>query len=1338
MGKLESYAVRPQRRTPDTNVTSKNIDGISDLVVWAPIREGFIDAFNNVTYESRLRLVGEGLHSLRKAAREHEKIEPYADTAKRIISLLDFRIGVVDRDLIGAEENTGDGSPRSFRPRKYMYLVATFDGPLEPYMRLIYDPLGTFLDLVLCNCEGYKPALGNDFQTYIQWVRDNQLDSAIFYSTSGMSVGDKIYLEELEAIQRSKSAHEAELEISGLTFTSPDAAAEEVRTSDPIPSLKLGLEALNVIYKLTDLYPPNSADGKYLRHAAKDLLGGLTELLAGSSQGLPDTLKQPLSWFLAPLEKPERPYEPGPEIQPGDIQKGLMSSYDSENPDEFCSTNGALLLCRFDDAAKARVFLSQFPVSVETDEPFLFGDPGDPDAMKFYVNFALSMNGLDKLGIPKEEQSLFPKEFREGAKERAPLVGDKFDNHPRNWNLPKRNWPDSTSAQMPVVELSEIDLVIQIRADLSNEVEDEKTTWSFIQTFIDCITEIAENAAEQRADATTILAKSNNRPFEDVFSELLRSKCALDNGKSQLHRLINIFQTVGDTFGYTLLSVESMSRALTDKQKNASSGRSVVRDHFGFVDGISQPVVDYTSNGTPPGETDHPMAVLPGDVFIGHANSRHDQHYPEYTSRLSFNGSFLVIRKISQDVGAFRRLEDTLRETGPAASMALIVGRTEDGAPLVDPANTSNDFKYDKDPEGNRCPLSAHIRLANPRGEVHGRRDPMILRRGMSYGVPYDIEPHQDRGIVFMAYCASLAEQYEIIQRWLNGANPTGVNAMRNDPLTGSLDRRKNGTQTFGYRCPAGDARRLDIPEPLTKLEWASYFFVPSKTALLRIGNLDEDPVFREQLERENSSRVSEGERVIQELEKADKTVRQLEWKKIIEDFLIKDPSENDLTPKVWEAIDRRGGAYRIDDGIAFDQVQDGGGQGVVLVTDAQLITDILSADAQYPKGPYSCQEQRKRINEGFGTIYVCLDGDEEYYDEAADTNHALMGFSQDYAFKTGYRAARQVLSDLQNTIGDTASGGVFKAELSRQFIQPATAGLCHQWYGIPDETFIKTGAWDWGAPDTRGAYCPGDFLSPSRHTFYPRPTSHIADYGRLHGKELAKKAREYVETIWDCREDEIVGSIAKKIHADMKAKAATNPDRTEYYKDLMVRNMIGGMVGAIPPMDGCMRWALFDWLREDTLWEYQGAYAMAKKGEDPFSEENMALAFETVQPGLRTAMCVRPAPDLLYRTVKKNGARIADIDAQMGDLVILCLSAATQAALAQGNNDVTLVFGGDRKLPDGSKNPSSGLHSCPAKDLAMGGMTGILTALLDYGSVKALPASLIVEITPHQQGAGV
>ena len=114
------------------DVTSKSMDGISDLVVWAPIKEGFIDAFGNVTYASRLRIVAEALNKLRRNVREFQFLEPFADPTKRILSLLDFRIGVVERDLYGFGENEEEEENRdSLRPRQYMYLTATFDGPVS-------------------------------------------------------------------------------------------------------------------------------------------------------------------------------------------------------------------------------------------------------------------------------------------------------------------------------------------------------------------------------------------------------------------------------------------------------------------------------------------------------------------------------------------------------------------------------------------------------------------------------------------------------------------------------------------------------------------------------------------------------------------------------------------------------------------------------------------------------------------------------------------------------------------------------------------------------------------------------------------------------------------------------------------------------------------------------------------------------------------------------------------------------------------------------------------------------------------------------------------------------
>src|SRR3546814_6449434 len=113
----------------------------------APIREGFISAYEPVTYATRLRVIGEALNDVRATAREYEKITPFADASERILSLLDFKAGIIDNGLLQIDPRLG------LTARRYFYLIATFDGVWEPYMRLIWRPLGSLLDLLFVNCE---------------------------------------------------------------------------------------------------------------------------------------------------------------------------------------------------------------------------------------------------------------------------------------------------------------------------------------------------------------------------------------------------------------------------------------------------------------------------------------------------------------------------------------------------------------------------------------------------------------------------------------------------------------------------------------------------------------------------------------------------------------------------------------------------------------------------------------------------------------------------------------------------------------------------------------------------------------------------------------------------------------------------------------------------------------------------------------------------------------------------------------------------------------------------------------------------------------------------------
>lgn len=199
------------------------------------------------------------------------------------------------------------------------------------------------------------------------------------------------------------------------------------------------------------------------------------------------------------------------------------------------------------------------------------------------------------------------------------------------------------------------------------------------------------------------------------------------------------------------------------------------REHFGFRDGISQPVI----RGTQRAAATQPAArdiAEPGEIILGYRNNQ--GYYPPLLSvpdesdlrndlpvadvgppgrfprfgtvaagagRRDFgrNGTFLVIRQFDQDVEGFERfttntaarINDDYRHlkssigqgVEPDWVAAKLVGRWRDGSPLVgNPIRPGgrredgdNDFAYGiHDPQGLQCPLGAHIRRANPRDSL--------------------------------------------------------------------------------------------------------------------------------------------------------------------------------------------------------------------------------------------------------------------------------------------------------------------------------------------------------------------------------------------------------------------------------------------------------------------------------------------------------------------------------------------------------------------------------------------------------------------------------------------
>lgn len=531
-----------------------------------------------------------------------------------------------------------------------------------------------------------------------------------------------------------------------------------------------------------------------------------------------------------------------------DIQGNILNAYGKQG-----FPKGRAIFLHVDDGEKGRAFLEKFYDRVTTavrwksDNPYApKAETSAPERPPVTLNFAFTFDGLVALGVPIKTLSMMPAEFLQGMRARAPILGD---TSPRG---ALERWDDVWKGE----ETAGGSNAVHIMALLNSKMNP---------------------------------VTGNPVPEMDELTQMIRSECNARGG-------VRILKG----HGVGAEEYQDMSARLMQDPETGHF-KPVPLEHFGYVDGISDPVfegqflpedeaVRKVGNGKFTGELkttqqieneDNWEPLATGEFLLGYPDEAKEMPPAARPNLFSTNGTFMAYRKLQENVEFFEEyIEKTVPEFAKvygiddtakarATLLAKFSGRWQDGVPLALAKNYEewvafnaeyeddvtkrkklSRFIYADDEQGAACPASSHTRRVHPRdilGPKPGSGTILVNRRRiLRRGLPYDAtngNGERERGIVMLICCASLERQFEFVQQqWINYGMDSNAG---NDtcPMLGSrpVDELKfvipNDPDADGEGAPYICS---NLPQ-FVETKGGAYFFVPSMTSLrmIAIGVID-------------------------------------------------------------------------------------------------------------------------------------------------------------------------------------------------------------------------------------------------------------------------------------------------------------------------------------------------------------------------------------------------------------------------------------------------------------------------------------------------------------------